>query len=283
MKYAEKEISKSTKSIKKSAWYRHGWGLLIAILFFPYFFIWYIWAKSKFSKGIKITITALIVIVLLPVLIVVAIDDTKNQTSNRPESNMPQTSQQNQQSIQSDQVAPKTEKQIMLERIGSLIAAKDAFDAGSYVRGDIPVGEYIFMPFEGSGKYYSENDSADNIIDNENFDSFGYVYVQGAGNIQTQGVLIKIQVLEQLGVTNAKEIYEKLNDNINYKDSGMYKIGTDLPAGTYTIESYGQGYIEVTSGPVGNSDIISNEIVNGKYSVNVLAGQYLKVSRGKVL
>ena len=137
--------------------------------------------------------------------------------------------------------------------------------------------------FSVSGKYYSEEDSAGNIMDNENFDSFGYVYVQGAGNIQTRGVLIKVDAFEKLGVKSAKEIYEQLNDATDYKDSAMYKVGVDIAPGTYTIESYGSAYVEVMSGPVGKSDIVDNENFNGKYSVTVSAGQYLKVSRGKLL
>lgn len=154
---------------------------------------------------------------------------------------------------------------------------------GSYLKGDIPKGEYAFISFEGSGRYYSEEDSAGNIIDNENFDSFGYVYVHDVGNLQTQGVLIKVDALEKLGVKSAKEIYEKLNDTIDYKDSAMYKVGVDIEPGTYAIEAYGQGYVEVMSGPVGNSSIVDNEIFNGKYSISVSTGQYLKVSKGRLL
>lgn len=177
----------------------------------------------------------------------------------------------------------KTAKESMLESINNLIKSKDAFDTGSYIKGDIPVGEYAFMPFEGSGKYYSEEDGAGNILDNENFDSFGYVYVQGAGNLQTRGVLIKLDAFEKLSVKSAKEIYEKLNNITDYKDGAIYKVGVDIAPGTYVVESYGQGYVEVKSGPVGDSDIVDNENFNGKHSVSVGEGQYLKISRAKLL
>lgn len=178
---------------------------------------------------------------------------------------------------------PKTEQELMFENITGLMNSKDAFDTGSYVKGEVPAGEYAFIPFEGSGQYYSEEDQAGNIIDNENFDSFGYVYVNEAGNLQTRGVLVKVAAFKKLTVDSAREIYEKLNDVKDYKDSAMYKVGVDIAPGTYTIESYGEGYVEVMSGPVGNSDIVDNEIFKGKYSVTVQAGQYLKVSRGKLL
>ncbi len=206
--------------------------------------------------------------------------------SNKPkeqDSNQAGEATQTTQESKKEAPRPKTAQEIMFEKVNGLIASKEAFDTGSYVKGDVPVGEYAFIPFEGSGKYYSEEDSAGNIIDNENFDSFGYVYVQGAGNIQTKGVLIKIGAFDKLGVTSAKEVYEQMNNTSDYKDSAMYKVGVDIAPGTYTLESYGQAYVEVMSGPVGNSDIVDNENFSGKYSVNVSEGQYLKVSRGRLL
>jgi outer membrane biosynthesis protein TonB len=54
----------------KKEWYKHGWGLLVAVLFFPYFIIWYAWAKSNWSKNIKIVLTSVIAIVMIPFTIV---------------------------------------------------------------------------------------------------------------------------------------------------------------------------------------------------------------------
>ena len=45
-------------NIKKKAWYKSGWGLVIAILFFPYFLLWYMWKKTNWTKEVKIAITA---------------------------------------------------------------------------------------------------------------------------------------------------------------------------------------------------------------------------------
>lgn len=243
------------------------------------------WEKTKQQwkaqpKGVKTTLKVIGAIIVLFILIgIFTPSDEKKGQNNSQTSETSQTTQE----TKKEEPKPKTAKELMFEKVTGLISSKDAFDTGSYVKGDIPAGEYAFVPFEGSGKYYSEEDSAGNILDNENFDSFGYVYVQGAGNLQTQGVLIKIGAFEKLGVKSAKEIYEKLNDVSDYKDSAMYKVGVDIAPGAYTIESYGQGYVEVMSGPVGNSDIVDNENFSGKYSVSVGAGQYLKVSKGKLL
>lgn len=176
-----------------------------------------------------------------------------------------------------------TPQEEMIGKIIELIDSEEAFDAGSYIKGDIPEGEYAFIPFDGSGQYYSEEDANSNIIDNENFDSFGYVYVHAAGNITTDGVLINFDSFESLGVSSGKELFQIVNNiDGDYTDSAWYKVGVDIPAGEYVIESYDEGYVAIMSGPVGKNEIIDNEIFNGRYQVNVSEGQYLKVSDGYI-
>ncbi|MFC4557814.1 hypothetical protein ACFO3D_06275 [Virgibacillus kekensis] len=181
---------------------------------------------------------------------------------------------------EAEEVVEETPQQRMVGQIVTLMDEGLAFDTGSYVKGDIPKGEYAFIPFDGSGKYYSETDGAGNIVDNEIFDSFGYVYVHGTANLETQGVLVNTTAFEQLGVSGAKELYEVVNSSENYQGSGMYKVGYDIKPNTYTIESMGEGYVAILSGPVGNNEIVDNNIFNGKYNVNVAEGQYLTVSKG---
>ncbi|RSK33766.1 hypothetical protein [Bhargavaea beijingensis] len=40
----------------------------------------------------------------------------------------------------------------------------------------------------------------------------------------------------------------------------------------------GDGYVAIMSGPVGNSDIVDNEIFSGRFQFTVQDGQYLKLS-----
>lgn len=175
-----------------------------------------------------------------------------------------------------------TSEEKILYNIIELLDDGKAFDSGSYIPGDIPEGEYVFSKFDGSGEYYSEKELNGDIIDNENFSSFGYVYVHGIGNVETQGVLINVNDLEEVGATGAKEIYEALNGTSNYKDSGYYKVGIDIEPGEYVIESINSGYVAVMSGPVGSSDIVNNENFDGRFAVNVQEGQYLKISGGMI-
>lgn len=172
-----------------------------------------------------------------------------------------------------------TEREEMMSEVIGLIDEGHAFDTGSYIKGEIPKGEYAFITFNGDSEYYVEKDDSGNIIDNENFDSFGYVQVHEAGNIEVGGFLINEEGLKELDVTGAKELYEVINEKENFVDAGYYKVGIDIEPGEYVVESYGEGYVAVMSGPVGNSEIIDNNNFNGKYSVNLKDGEYLNISR----
>lgn len=249
--------------------------------------------KKKKSKGGLIAIVSLLLFSISVFTPSSKVDETSNDVTEEETTNSESDVNENEveetgyeepeEEVEVEEPVELTPQQKMIQDIVSLIDSKQAFDTGSYTKGDIPVGEYAYIPFDGSGQYYAEKDVAGNIIDNENFDSFGYVYVHDAGNIETNGVLINTQAFSTLGVNSAKEIYEILNNTENYRDSAWYKVGVDLPAGQYTIQSYGEGYVAIMSGPIGNNDIVDNQIFNGKYTVNVKDGQYLKVSNSAIL
>lgn len=175
-----------------------------------------------------------------------------------------------------------TESEKISLKILDLFEQKLAFDSGDYIKGDIPAGEYAFVKFSESGSYYCEKDAAGNIIDNENFDSFGYVKVHAIGNLTNYGILINTSAFEQLGVTGAKQIYELLNNQTNYNQAGYYKVGVDIEPGQYVIESFGSGYWAIMTGPVSASDIVDNDNFNGKASVTLRNGQYITISRATI-
>lgn len=59
--------------------------------------------------------------------------------------------------------------------------------------------------------------------------------------------------------------------------AGMYKIGTDMPAGEYLIESNSMEYLEVATDSSGELDsIITNENFTNRIYISVSDGQYLK-------
>ena len=238
--------------------------------------------KSNIRLGKQdIFIIAIISIIGLIVLIMLTEDYSNHSVSTEEVDNKAIINEKNNSADMEKKKTPElTEAQKLVIKVGDLIDNSNlAFDAGSYIAGEIPVGEYAFIRF-GDGRYYSEEDMAGNIIDNENFDSFGYVKVHGTGNLKTYGALINITAFEQLGVSSAKELYEKMNGIENFNQGGYYKVGVDILEGAYTIESIGGlGYYSKNTGPVGDYTIIQNNNFDGKVSVNLSNGQYLAVSR----
>jgi hypothetical protein len=70
---AKNTLKEDVKKIKdnklqQKEWYKRWWGIIIAILFWPYFLVWYAWAKSKWNKATKIAITVVIAVFMLPIL-----------------------------------------------------------------------------------------------------------------------------------------------------------------------------------------------------------------------
>ncbi|MUV39463.1 hypothetical protein JNUCC1_03341 [Lentibacillus sp. JNUCC-1] len=292
-------------SKEKESIHRRTWFIILMLFIVPPLGIAFLWVSGKFNKVTRIVITVFFSILTIGALATMDEEETSQGDQDRePEQEQPEevASEESEDKpeatdVSSEEVEDKeseveevteeepiepTPKEKMFADILDLIDEGKAFDTGSYIKGDIPKGEYAFVRFDGSGQYYSEEDSSGNIIGNENFDSFGYVQVHEAGNIESRGALINVDALNDLDASGAKEIYEVLNDLEDYKDAGWYKVGVDIDPGEYIIESYGEAYAAVMSGPVGNDGIVDNNIFNGRYSVNVSEGQYLVVSKGTI-
>lgn len=78
----QQQLTGEAQNSQKKEWYKSGWGLVVAILFFPYFLLWYMWAKTSWSKGVKIAIT--IVFAFLNI-VALASDDTNKNTNQQAE------------------------------------------------------------------------------------------------------------------------------------------------------------------------------------------------------
>jgi serine/threonine protein kinase len=177
--------------------------------------------------------------------------------------------------------AVPTEQKLLDNIIDELISNQLAFVPGTYARGIIPEGEYIYIT-RGDIHYYSEEDLNGNILKNEIFESFGYVYVHGIGNIETRGILISLTAASESEIPSAKVIYEVTKGFDNYNFAGHYAIGRDLSPATYLLKSVGDGYYEISDGPVGNNTISENGIFKGNKQVSLKNGEYLKIVRMKI-
>ncbi len=161
----------------------------------------------------------------------------------------------------------------------SLSKTGQAFKPGTYAKGHIPKGDYAFVSPKGG--YFSEEFNGQ-ILANENFASFGYVYVQGIGDITTRGYLISMEGLKQLSQSGALSIYKSMTNSADYNFSGYYKVGLDIDPGSYKLTSSSDGYVSIESGPLGHSKTIRNDIFNGEKTVSVSSGQYLVVTRASI-
>lgn len=198
-----------------------------------------------------------------------------SQDSENVKNQQPVTAAQDSGAVQSN-----SDEQEDIRGLNSLVASGSAFAPGSYAKGSIREGEYIFIGKKGG--YFSEELNGQ-IIDNENFPSFGYVYVHGIGDVETRGYLISAQALKQLGYTSPLALYRSLTQQPGYNFSGTYKGGVDIPAGSYIVRSAGSAYVSVNSGPLGKSDIVWNANFNGTKSVDLESGQYLDVERASIV
>lgn len=90
---------------------------------------------------------------------------------------------------------------------------------------------------------------------------------------------IQIVLVTKGGVAPGSTTRPYATPVITYKD-GMYKIGTDMPAGEYNIIGDG-AYFEVAKDSTGTFDsIICNDFFYGNSIISVENGQYLKISNG---
>lgn len=70
-----------------------------------------------------------------------------------------------------------------------------------------------------------------------------------------------------------------MNNQSNWNQGEYYKVGIDIDSGRYVVESIGSRYWSIMTGPVSASNIVDNDNFNGRASINLSNGQYLKLSK----
>ena len=147
--------------------------------------------------------------------------------------------------------------------------------SGQYKVGkDVPAGEY-YVKCNGYNLYVEvSSDSSgtlDSIVYNLNTAGGAYITVK-------EGEYLKIDGGELYEISKAPS---RGAENGYYKE-GMYKVGTDIPAGEHQAEATsGQGYIEVSSDSRHQIDgIVSNDNFQGNKYITLEDGQYVTLSNG---
>lgn len=155
-------------------------------------------------------------------------------------------------------------------------APENVFKSGMYkVGSDIPAGEYVLITDRGA--YFAvtsdSSGSLDSILANDNFNSRSIVSVSDGQYLELKGCKA-YPFAEAPAVDKSSGVLE----------SGMYKVGVDIPAGEYKVESVNSmGYIEVSANSNHTLDAIAaNDNFEGSKYISVNDGQYLKTSNVKV-
>lgn len=153
------------------------------------------------------------------------------------------------------------------------------YGEGMYkVGSDLGAGEYYVTSSEYFGAYVEvasdSSSNLDSIIANANVETFTFFTVEdGQYFTVTDGEFVKV---EDAYVPGAD-----LNDTYM---AGMYRVGTDIPAGEYkvTCTSDFGAYVEVATDSTHRFDsIVTNANVETTFCITVQDGQYLTVTGGE--
>lgn len=149
---------------------------------------------------------------------------------------------------------------------------ENPYPAGMYKVGtDLPAGEYMFLATGSASAYFcaSEDANQDRIIENENFDSYFFATVSEGQYVEASRCVF-VKAADYFITTDPANL-----------SAGMYRVGTDIPAGEYklTATSNFGGYYCI----YGSSDIpfkiVNNDNFENTAYVTLLSGQYVILNR----
>lgn len=79
--------------------------------------------------------------------------------------------------------------------------------------------------------------------------------------------------------TTSEQQPAESRDKLEQYDAGMYKVGTDIPAGEYILKPSAMAYYQVASDSTGALEsIVSNDNFSGTRYITVSDGQYLTLT-----
>ena len=175
---------------------------------------------------------------------------------------------------EAEEAKKKEEQETALAEAQAAEEAKGKQPAGNYKVGtDIDAGTYLIVADGGMTYYQLAKDSTGeltSIITNDNI--IGHA-------------ILTMNDGEYLTVSSGwfmplDKVSDELKPKSGYYVEGMYRVGTDIPAGEYQIEpTSGMGYFEITKGTRGNlMDIVTNNNIESPTYVTISDGQILKMN-----
>jgi len=147
--------------------------------------------------------------------------------------------------------------------------------SGMYKAGSsIKAGQYVLTPNKGNSGYYEIRTSPADFLDNlETYDLFNgrrYVTVKNGQYL----------ILQHTTMIPAKDAGKFLSNNGKYSET-MFKVGFDIPAGTYRVQAassdkFSEAYIELKNSDGGSPGSTAyDDYFTGNRDVKVSNGQYL--------
>lgn len=236
--------------IPAKKFYQKSWFTWLLIIFLWPIGLILLWKNKLYSKRTSIIITAIVV-----VLAIVGMTRPSTPSSTTATTGGSVVTTQKSSAPTAKPAAPAKPKYI---------------SAGQYKIGkDLPAGEYVVL----ANNAYVE-------LARDSSGDMGSILAND--NIQNR-TLVTVKDGQYFKVTNGK-IYTakdapKVDTSKGILTAGMYKAGTDFPAGEYKVVSEGgDSYVEVASDSSHSmNSIISNDLFSGERYITVKAGQYLKL------
>ena len=149
-------------------------------------------------------------------------------------------------------------------------STQKGYQPGVYMVGsDLPAGEYaLYVEKRGSHAYFCvyPDASKSDILENSNFDCLEYITV-------SDGQIIEVRTAYLIPAGDYK-------DTRGPAGSGRWRIGIDIPAGTYSLELLGgesHGYYAVYDSSEPGASIVQNNNFESNDYVTVVDGQYLEL------
>lgn len=148
------------------------------------------------------------------------------------------------------------------------------YEEGQYkVGADIPSGEYVILAGSAGG-YFSVTSDANgsDILFNDNFDTNSIITVYDGEFLE----------LSRCFAVSTEEFYSEYV--VDLDNTGIFiKVGIDIPAGEYKLESDANGGYYCIYSSSRHDDIIANDNFKGNSYININDGEYLVLSRCKLI
>lgn len=158
------------------------------------------------------------------------------------------------------------------ETIPMVVLDDVSYDQGMHAcPDDIPAGEYILIS-EGNNGYFAitADDMGNDIIANDNFGPVAHIRIQNG---------VYLELSRCVAVPYSSDIAFNIVNNGFI--TGTYKVGKDIPAGSYKLTAISGGYYSISDKPYGK--ILSNDFFDeGTCYITLKNGQYVEFSTVKI-